>query len=437
MDAANTTHPRFDGGTSTNRIDATPLAKQNRRRRTGRKPAAAPELPIDAALSGDRSRMADAIATVAFLAAQGEANTIRRFVDGVADADLGTGVDLAAARIILRAFEFGWLPRDVHEAARRRVDEFAVRYLTDLMAEHRSDFPADSVDEIWQSHLDELRATRWWTAERPHFDQWADRALLTRDEALTTAMTALALLIGLPKLEQIVALPGTSRQTTAHHHVDARTLGRVRGLLAKAESTSFAEEAETLSAKAQELMTKYAIDRALLDAERTDPDLPAARRIWLETPYTDAKALLIDMVARANRARAIFVADWGFVTIVGDDPDLDAVEILSTSLLVQATRTMIDNATTEESRSRHYRKAYLTAYATRVGERLTATAEATIADAADPAHLLPALAGHRQRVDDAFATYFPTARTRGITIRSAEGWTAGTDAADRAHLDNR
>ncbi|MFE3319610.1 DUF2786 domain-containing protein [Nocardia sp. NPDC059195] len=412
------------------------MAKQNRRRRTGRKPAAAPGLPVDAALSGDPSQVADAIATVAFLAAQGDKNAIERFAEQVAAAEPGTGVALAAARIIARAFEFGWLPSDIHEAARRRLDEFAIGYLTDLIAGHRADFAPESVDEIWQTQLNELGATVWWTSDRPHLEQWADRALLTDEEALTAALTALALLIQLPKLEQIVPLPGTRGQTATHHHVDEKTLGRVRGLLAKAESTSFAEEAETLSAKAQELMTKYAIDRALIDAERTDRDLPAARRIWLETPYTDAKALLIDMVTRANRARAIFVADWGFVTIVGDDPDLDAVEILSTSLLVQATRTMIDNATTEESRSRHYRKAFLTAYASRIGERLAEAAEATIADSPDRAHLLPVLASHQQRVDKAFDTYFATVRTRGITIRSAEGWTAGTEAADRADVDN-
>ncbi|MFD3593539.1 DUF2786 domain-containing protein [Nocardia sp. NPDC058640] len=409
------------------------MAKQNRRRRTGRKPAAAPGLPVEEALSGDPAQVADAIATVAFLAAQGNKNAIDRFVDQVTGAELAAGVQLAGQRIIARAFDFGWLPADIHEAARRRVDEFATAYLTDLMAEHRAGFPAESVDEIWQSQLTELAAAVWWTPAQPHLDQWADRALLTPEEALTAALSAFALLIQLPKLEQIAPLPGTRRHTT-HHHVDEKTLGRVRGLLAKAESTAFAEEAETLSAKAQELMTKYAIDRALLHTEHTDPDLPAARRIWLETPYTDAKALLIDMVTRANRARAIFVADWGFVTVVGDDTDLDAVEILSTSLLVQATRAMIDNATTEESRTRHYRKAFLTAYATRIGELLTKAAEATIADA--PNRLLPVLASHQQRVDQAFNTYFPTVRSRGITIRSAEGWTAGTEAADQARFDN-
>ncbi|MGW6423731.1 DUF2786 domain-containing protein [Nocardia sp. NPDC055053] len=411
------------------------MAKQNRRRRTGRRPAAAAGLPVEAALSGDPAQVADAIATVAFLAAQGDTTAIERFAEQVAGADLARGVERAGARIIDRAFEFGWLPADIHAAARRRVDEFAAGYLTDLMAAHRVDFAAETVDEIWQAQLDEVGATVWWSADRPHLAQWADRALLTVPEALTAALTALALLIRLPKLEQILPLPGTAPRH-AHHHVDEKTLGRVRGLLAKAESTSFAEEAETLSAKAQELMTKYAIDRALLDPTTTDHDLPAARRIWLETPYTDAKALLVDMVTRANRCRAIFVADWGFVTIVGDDTDLDAVELLSTSLLVQATRAMIETTTTEESRSRHYRKAFLTAYAARIGERLTRAAEATIAESPDPTRLLPALASHQQRVDKAFDSYFPTVRTKGITIRSEQGWDAGTEAADRARFDN-
>ncbi|MFD6392206.1 DUF2786 domain-containing protein [Nocardia sp. NPDC060259] len=411
------------------------MAKQNRRRRTGRRPAAAVGLPVEAALSGDLAQVADAIATVAFLAAQGDTTAIERFAEQVAGADLARGVELAGARIIDRAFEFGWLPADIHAAARRRVDEFAAGYLTDLMAAHRVDFAAEAVDEIWQSQLDEVGATVWWTAQRSHLAQWADRTLLTASEALVAALTALALLIRLPKLEQILPLPGTARRH-AHHHVDEKTLGRVRGLLAKAESTSFAEEAETLSAKAQELMTKYAIDRALLDHGTPGHDLPAARRIWLETPYTDAKALLVDMVTRANRCRAIFLADWGFVTIVGDDTDLDAVELLSTSLLVQATRAMIETTTTEESRSRHYRKAFLTAYAARIGERLTKAAEATIAESPDPDRLLPVLASHQQRVDKAFDTYFPTVRTRGITIRSEQGWDAGTEAADRARFDN-
>ncbi|MEU5408890.1 DUF2786 domain-containing protein [Nocardia asteroides] len=411
------------------------MAKQNRRRRTGRKPVAADALPLDAALSGDPGQVADAVATVAFLAAQGDTTVIERFTAQVADADLTAGVALAGRRILDRAIEFGWLPGDIAEAARRQVDEFAAGYLTDLLAAHRAGFAAGTVDELWQAQLDALGATVWWHEDRPHLRQWADRALLTDAEAVTAALTALALLIRLPKLAQLLPPPGAAPRS-AHRHVDEKTLGRVRGLLAKAESTAFAEEAETLSAKAQELMTKYAIDRALLDRAGADPDLPGARRIWLDTPYTDAKALLVDRVAQANRCRAIFVADWGFVTVVGDDTDLDAVELLSTSLLVQATRTMIETPGAEAD-TRAYRKAFLTAYATRIGDRLATAAAATVADSPDAGDLLPLLASHDRRVEQAFATYFPTSRARGITVRSARGWDAGTEAADRARLDDR
>lgn len=185
-------------------------------------------------------------------------------------------------------------------------------------------------------------------------------------------------------------------------------------------------------------MTKYALDRVLVDADALVPDLPGARRIWLETPYVDAKALLINVVTNANRSRAIFASAWGFVTIVGDEGDLDAVELLSTSLLVQATRAMIASGNKEtrsdEARSRDFRKAFLVAYATRIGERLEAATAATIAESAEPERLLPVLASHQVAVDTAVDTLFPQARNRGIAIRSAEGWDEGRAAADRARF---
>ncbi|MEV0687394.1 DUF2786 domain-containing protein [Nocardia sp. NPDC050378] len=381
------------------------MGKQNRRRRTGRK--AVPVAALDD-LSGDPDGIAEQIIAAAVRGA-GE------FVGPVTVTDeLAAGVEMAGRRLITHAGELGWLPADINQAARRRLDEFAVGYLLDLMAAHHP-------DARWDAELDELDVSVWWTT--PHLRAWADRALLTGGEALTTAIEALALLPRLPKLE-------SSGPVRPRHGVDEKVLGRVRGLLAKAESTSFPDEAETLSAKAQELMTKYAIDHLLLEPSS---DLPATRRIWLDTPYTDAKALLIDRVAHANRCRAIFAAEWGFVTVVGDDTDLDLVELLSTSLLVQATRTMIDTADTGESRSRHYRKAFLTAYATRIGERLTEATDTTIAHA--PNHLLPVLAARQDQIDKAFDTYFPTARAKGITIRSAEGWAAGTEAATEARVD--
>ncbi|AYF78834.1 DUF2786 domain-containing protein [Nocardia yunnanensis] len=350
---------------------------------------------------------------------------------------LEQGVDLAGRQAITTAFEGGWLPADVWQAARRRVGEFAVAYLVDLMAAHVERFALDTVDETWRAQLVDLDATVWWEQSSPHLGQWARSQLLIASEAVTAVVEALALLFQLPRMELIRPLPGRARPARpAHHRVDEKALGRVRGLLAKAESTSFPEEAEALSAKAQELMTKYAIDRVLLEAD-TVADLPGARRLWLDTPYVDAKALLVDAVARANRCRAVFSAEWGFVTLVGDDPDLDAAELLITSLLVQATRAMIATGDTRNSaRTRPFRKSFLIAYATRIGERLTRATADTIAKTPDREHLLPVLASHERRVETALATLFPSTKASRVSVPDAEGWHAGRAAADRAQLNS-
>lgn len=436
------------------------MAKPNRKHRAAKQRAQQSDAEFWAALGVPEDRQptaaefGNAIMTAAMQSAQsgaqsktarGDAAIAKRFGTlfagaGPLAAEVEHGAQLAGQRIIARVFENGWLPGDVAEAARRRLDTFGIGFTTDVMAAYMRPFAPVTIDETWLIQLGELNAEVWWIDSSSHLSQWSAKHMLTPVEALTTVIEALALLILLPKMELIRPLPGTARPVAdIPHHVDEKVLGRVRGLLAKAESTSFPEEAEALSAKAQELMTKYALDRVLVDADSAVPDLPGARRIWLDTPYTDAKALLIDVVANANRSRAIFFAEWGFVTIVGDEADLDAVELLSTSLLVQATRAMIASgeAATDESRSRVYRKAFLVAYATRIGERLAAATAATIAESVAPERLLPVLASHQIVVDTAFGNLFPQARSRGIAIRSAEGWDAGRAAANHARLDSR
>ena len=154
--------------------------------------------------------------------------------------------------------------------------------------------------------------------------------------------------------------------------MDPKILGRVRGLLAKAESTQFPEEAEALSAKAQELMTRHAFERALLDAKTHVSQAAASRRIWLDAPYVGAKAQLVNAVADANRCKGVVYEKLGFVAVLGDELDLDITELLSTSLLVQATRALVatDRDSGRTGQVRNYRQSFLLAYATRIGQRL-------------------------------------------------------------------
>jgi len=387
-----------------------------------------------------------AILTAAMESAQGKPRAAQHFSVELLGRDPLTaaqarGVQLAGQHVISRMFEYGWLPGDLHQIARRRADQFTIDFLTDLVAAYVRPHPPETIDETWHVQLDEMRAAVWWPESGTHIEAFAAKQLLTPLEALITAIEALALLIQLPKLELIRPLPGTTRPTIAHHDVDAKVLGRIRGLLAKAESTSYPEEAEALSAKAQELMTKYALDRVLIEADSAMPELPATRRIWLDTPYVDAKALLVDVVTKANRCRAIFSSAFGFMTVVGDETDLAAVELLTTSLLVQATRAMIASGNqpqrSADARSRSFRKSFLLAYATRIGERLEEANATTIAESPDQERLLPVLASRQLAVDEAFDTLFPTIRNRGIAIRNGNGWDAGREAADRARLDGQ
>ena len=84
---------------------------------------------------------------------------------------------------------------------------------------------------------------------------------------------------------------------------DDGVLHKVRSLLAKAESTTFPDEAEALTAKAQQLMDRHAIDRAMLAAGGRDPGRPEGRDVTIDAPYPRPKFHLLGAVARANRCR--------------------------------------------------------------------------------------------------------------------------------------
>src|SRR5690606_28975285 len=118
-------------------------------------------------------------------------------------------------------------------------------------------------------------------------------------------------------------------------------IAKVRALLAKAESTDFPEEAETFSAKAQELITRHAIDRALVEASAAaDAEAPIARRVPVDDPHAQAKVHLLGQIALANRCHAVWADGYGLATLIGFADDVESVELLFASLLVQASRTL-------------------------------------------------------------------------------------------------
>ncbi|MCU1483545.1 MAG: hypothetical protein JWN67_291 [Actinomycetia bacterium] len=238
----------------------------------------------------------------------------------------------------------------------------------------------------------------------------------------------------LPPLPE-VALPD---EVLAARGVDTGMLAKVRALLAKAESTTFPEEAESLSAKAQELMTRHRIDSALLGGPGGGA---GGRRIWVDDPYAAPKVSLLSAVARANGCRAVELGNLGCVHVVGFPADLEVVELLHTSLLVQAASAMLGAGPQVDargrSRTRSFRRSFLLAYAWRIGTRLAEASAATeaAADAERGGDLLPVLRKRDAEVEDAVAEAFPNLRDRRISrVTNAAGWGAGVAAADRADL---
>lgn len=221
---------------------------------------------------------------------------------------------------------------------------------------------------------------------------------------------------------------------------DPRILDRIRGLLSKAESTDFPEEAEALTAKAQELVTRYAVSAALL-ADDGDSSGIRGVRLHLDNPYAKEKVLLLTAIGSANRARTVWFAKIGIATVVGGEVELRQIEVLFGSLLVQATRAMAAAGTGGRigGGATAFRRAFLAGYAGRIGERLReADARATVDAAADArmpmTTLAPILARRSAAVDEEFRRLFPATRSTRTRTVDAEGWHAGREAAESACL---
>lgn len=329
-----------------------------------------------------------------------------------ADAALGHTIDLLWRR--------GWLPADVVAATPRGLTSLVVDSIAAQTTRYRQLHPR------WREQLSEIGAEVWWTG--PHLPKWAERKRLSLVDALARVVDLIAALMVLPQLPHLVAAPGEPFHREAKPSgVDARVLVKVRGLLAKAESTPFPEEAEALSAKAQELMARYAFEQAVVEGIDDRPQDAAAHRLWLNAPYQGPKAQLVDVVAGANRCRAVFYPKLGCVVLVGHETDLEIVTMLARSLQVQAEHALAGSP----SRSRAYRHSFLVAYAHRIRERLAAAgAQAASGDT----RLVPVLARRDAAVTARFEAMFPGVRVRRSSVSSSAGWGAGLMAADRADL---
>lgn len=218
---------------------------------------------------------------------------------------------------------------------------------------------------------------------------------------------------------------------------------KVKALLDKAESTPFAEEAEALTAKAQELMVTYSISQAMLtNADNGTRTKIEKRRFTVEAPYSEAKASLVFALLRSNACEGVY---WGsaakrHIEAVGYAHDLDAVTILLNSLLIQQANeiAIAIKGKPSHEHGKTWTNSFMHSYAQTIKNRLyRANKAATNAYEQETGmSTAVALLDKKSVVHEAFETYWPSTRKGGSsrTGWSSSGASAGRDAAGRADI---
>lgn len=213
-------------------------------------------------------------------------------------------------------------------------------------------------------------------------------------------------------------------------------LARVRGLLAKAESTEYPGEAEALTAKAAELMARHGIDEALAAHRAPVKETVGYLRVTIDAPYTQQKANLLGWIAEVFRCRGIqHMSDRTVesVTVFGFASDLEVVQVLYTSLLLQATRGLMAAPVPWGEHVAAYRRSWLEGFASMVTSRLRKL-HRVATDEAGGAGTELVLADRAAQVHAHVDDLFPDLRKGRRSSLSGSGRRAGAHAGRTADI---
>jgi Protein of unknown function (DUF2786) len=220
-------------------------------------------------------------------------------------------------------------------------------------------------------------------------------------------------------------------------------LDKVRKLLAKAEDPACTPaEADAFNTKAAELIAKYGVDRALLAEADPTSDVVGDRVIDLPAPYAIDKCSLLSGVAAVLRCQAVRRQSRSgdrktfSMHLFGFASDLDRVELLFTSLLVQASQSLAVQRVPPWENIAAYRRSWLLGFTAAVVARLRAAeiraAEATNEPVGRSVALV--LADRSTHVDQRMTEVYPQLRFAGARRLAGSGRAQGYVAGQRADL---
>ena len=287
----------------------------------------------------------------------------------------------------------------------------------------------------------------WWGGDADYLGAWQARQGTAGTAAVATAIELLHLLQHLPVLERLCPLPGAAHAGSSPTHGDAdeRILGKIRALLAKAESTEFPEEAEALSARAQGTdgqvqhrpgrargaegapgLTGRAAAAGGQPVRVTEGITAADDREGQPLPHCLAQATRHVHGGRLPGRRGRGGAAVHFAAGAGERRD--AASGRETGRLRAVADQGVPPVIPYRVRDPH-RGTVVAGHSAR---------EQKAAAASSGQGLLPVLRARQQAVDDAVGEMFGDTLTSGRAMRAtdAEGWYSGRAAADMATLHN-
>lgn len=230
---------------------------------------------------------------------------------------------------------------------------------------------------------------------------------------------------------------------------DDKWLERVRKLLTLAEDPAATiGEAEAATAKATELMAKYGIEQAMLDAAkgRGERPVPGNRKVPCAPPYASEKIGLLNGIAQAMGVRCVRTNERGngFQTLhmFGFESDMQRAEILYTSLLLQQITAMRHEEQTGAGvpywdNIKSWRRSFLAGFGQAVTIRVD-QAERAARRTYDATHSGPStalvVADKSKEVDAAVADVYPRLRTGRSRSLQGSGGSRGRAAGNAANI---
>ncbi|MDM4721931.1 DUF2786 domain-containing protein [Micromonospora sp. WMMA1363] len=216
-------------------------------------------------------------------------------------------------------------------------------------------------------------------------------------------------------------------------------LRKVRKLLAQAEDPACTPaESAAFTANAAELIARYGVDQALLAARDPAADPVGDRVVEVVAPYARDKAGLLASVAEPLRCRCVRRRQGsGFAMhLFGFASDLERVDLLFTSLLVQAAHGLAGTSVPPDEHPAAFRRSWLVGYARVVGDRLRTVEADAATDSGRPSVAL-VLADRSDRVQRRLAEVYPRLRTAPRRRLAGAGFGSGAAAGHRADLGGR